>query len=152
MSTTASCFCGAVQLAFSLEGDNLVDSFICNCTDCHKITASAFASNFIIKDDTLEHVKGADKLTKYARSEGIASGNTMTNYFCKECGTLLYRVSSGFPGKSIMRIGTVDDYEVQSTRLRPRVEQFTKDRVAWLGGGVGVKQVEGNYFVSKSNL
>lgn len=59
----------------------------------------------------------------------------------------MYRVSSGFPGKSIMRIGTVDDYQVQSTKLRPRVEQFCKDRVEWLGGGLGVEQVEGNYYV-----
>lgn len=46
----------------------------------------------------------------------------------------MYRVSSGYPGKLIPRIGTVDDFEVQSKQLRPKVEQFAKDRVAWFKG------------------
>lgn len=45
-----------------------------------------------------------------------------------------------------MRIGTVDDFNLHETKLKPRVEQFTKDRVGWLGGAEGVKQVEGDSF------
>lgn len=37
---TATCFCGAVQLAFPTKAPGLVDTFVCNCTDCRKITAS----------------------------------------------------------------------------------------------------------------
>jgi hypothetical protein len=47
---TATCYCGAVQLAFPVDGPGMVGSFVCNCTDCRKITASMFASNFVIKD------------------------------------------------------------------------------------------------------
>jgi hypothetical protein len=47
---TATCYCGAVQLAFPVEGPGLISTFVCNCTDCRKITASMFASNFTIKD------------------------------------------------------------------------------------------------------
>lgn len=54
----------------------------------------------------------------------------------------MYRVGAAFPGKSILRIGTVDDFNLHETKLRPRIEQFTKDRVGWLGGVEGVKQVE----------
>jgi hypothetical protein len=46
----------------------------------------------------------------------------------------MYRVSSGYPGMLIPRIGTVDDFEVQSKQLRPTIEQFAKDRVAWFKG------------------
>ena len=66
----------------------------------------------------------------------------MTNYFCSTCGTLMYRVGSGFPGMSILRIGTVDDFHLHETKLKPRVEQFTKDRVSWLHGAEGVEQIE----------
>jgi hypothetical protein len=67
----------------------------------------------------------------------------MTNHFCSTCGTLLYRIGTGFPGMAIMRIGTVDDFNLMETKLRPRVEQFTNDRVNWLHPAEGIKQVEG---------
>lgn len=183
---TATCFCGAVQLAFvslptisalythfaftplpsfrlllrssisstltlsrnsqPTEGPGMVDSFVCNCSDCHKITASMFASNFIIADTNLKHLRGRDNLKTYSQSLTIASGNTMTNHFCSTCGTLMYRVSSGSPGTSILRIGTIDDFHLHETKLRPRVEQFTKNRVGWLGGVDGVRQVEGSAY------
>ena len=58
----------------------------------------------------------------------------------------MYRVSSGFPGKLIPRIGTIDDFNLQETVFKPRIEQFCKDRVAWLSGGQGVQQEEGNFY------
>jgi len=143
---TATCFCGAVQLEFPTNKPGLVDTFICNCTDCRKITASMFASNFIVDDQYLKHARGKENLTAFAQNKTIATANTMTNYFCKTCGTLMYRVSSGYPGKSIMRIGTIDDFNLQETKLKPRVEQFAKNRVSWFSGGAGVEQHEGAYF------
>lgn len=38
----------------------------------------------------------------------------------------MYRISSGFEGVYIMRIGTVDDFALHEGKLKPRVEQFTK--------------------------
>ena len=105
-----------------------------------------FASNFIINDTSLKHIRGEDKLTRWAQSKTIATGNTMANHFCSVCGTLMYRRSSGYPGKSIMRIGTVDDFNLHETKLKPRIEQFVKSRVGWFTGGQGVEQIEGNYF------
>ncbi|KAF3008323.1 hypothetical protein E8E14_007528 [Neopestalotiopsis sp. 37M] len=143
---TATCYCGSVQLEFPVEGEDMVDSFICNCTDCRKITASMFASNLIIRDRGIKHVRGQDKLTEFGQNRTIATGNTMTNYFCSICGTLMYRISSASPDKKIMRLGTVDDFNLHETKLKPRIEQFCKDRVAWFGGGEGVKQYEDNYY------
>ncbi|UZJ52142.1 hypothetical protein CBS101457_001462 [Exobasidium rhododendri] len=139
---TATCYCGAVQLAFPTNKPGLVETFLCNCNDCRKITASMFASNFIVKDDYLKHLRGKETLKVYEQKETIATGNSMANSFCSNCGTLMYRVSSGFPGVSIMRIGTVDDFHLHETKLKPRVEQFTKDRVSWLHGAQGVEQVK----------
>ena len=165
MAATSTCFCGAIQLAFSIDDDNLVTSvgrhlpfncpstsiscfsdshfqFICHCTDDRKITSSVFATNFIIKDATLKHVRGQDKLTKFAMTETIATGNTMTSNFCSICGSLMYRVSSGFPGVTILRLGQVDDLKLFETALKPRIEQFSKDRVSWLHGVEGLEQHE----------
>ncbi|KAK5684132.1 hypothetical protein LTS10_003996 [Elasticomyces elasticus] len=130
-----------------------------------------FASGFIVNDSALQHLKGEDKLATFSRQEGISTGNTVTNHFCSVCGTLIlgwdrvaalfqywrhlltptpitsrYRRSSGFPGMTVPRIGTVDNLELHSTKLKPKIEQFAKDRVEWLHSGVGVQQVEGNFF------
>ncbi|KAK7418589.1 hypothetical protein QQZ08_011173 [Neonectria magnoliae] len=146
---TATCFCGAVQLAFPTEGPGLVGTFVCNCTDCRKITASMFASNFTVLDTHLKHLRGQDNLKTFSQAQTIGSGMTMTNYFCSTCGTLMYRVGAAFPGHSILRIGTVDDFNLHETKLRPRVEQFTKDRVGWFTGVEGAKHFEGMAYKPK---
>ena len=89
------------------------------------------------------HIRGQDRLTSYSTSETIRSGNTMTSSFCSVCGTLMYRRSSGFPGLSFCRIGTVDDLELHESKLRPQAEQFVESRLGWLEHIEGVRQVEG---------
>ncbi|OTB14633.1 hypothetical protein K445DRAFT_334830 [Daldinia sp. EC12] len=141
---TATCFCGAVQLAFPTQGPGYVGTFVCNCTDCHKITASMFATNFTIVDTYLKHLRGRDNLTKFGpQAHTIASGKGMANYFCSTCGTLMYRVGEAFPGMSILRLGTIDDFHLHETKMRPTVEYFIESRVGWLKGVEGIKQVEG---------
>lgn len=58
----------------------------------------------------------------------------------------MYRVGAKYPGRSILRIGTVDDFHLHETKLRPRVEQYVKDRVDWLSGATGVRQVQGSAY------
>lgn len=111
---TATCFCGAVQLVFvspnalgslashtyqnlhtdshdlqPTHGPALVETFVCNCTDCRKITASMFASNFTVLDTHLKHARGQQNLTAFGQARTVASQKQMTNYFCKTCGTLV---------------------------------------------------------------
>jgi hypothetical protein len=141
-SATATCFCGAVQLAFPTQGPGLGNTFVCHCTDCRKITASMFASNFTIADTHLTHIRGRDNLKTYSQSHTTVSGKLMTNYFCSTCGTLMYRVGEKYPGMSILRIGTVDDFHLHETKLKPRREIHVKDRVNWVTPIEGIPQFE----------
>ncbi|RWA09251.1 hypothetical protein EKO27_g5864 [Xylaria grammica] len=109
---TATCFCGTVQLAFPTESPGLVDVFVCNCTDCRKITASMFASNIIVKDDYVQHLRGRENLKSFSQSTTIGSGKSMTNWFCQTCGTLMYRTSEKISGVKVLRLGTVDDFNL----------------------------------------
>ncbi|KAL8947924.1 MAG: hypothetical protein Q9222_005838 [Ikaeria aurantiellina] len=103
-ATTSTCYCGAVQCQYSIEGDNYIGTFICHCTDDRKITSSVFATNFIIKNDTLKFTRGEDNITKFNMgAPKIETGHNMENNFCRTCGSLMFRVSSGFLGKTIMR-------------------------------------------------
>ncbi|KAF2670111.1 hypothetical protein BT63DRAFT_446559 [Microthyrium microscopicum] len=139
-SATATCYCGAVQLSFPLQAPGLLSTFLCHCTDCRKITASTFSSIFSIRDTHLTHVRGQENLTAFAQTKTIASGNLMTNYFCKICGTLMYRIGS--KGAHLLRIGTVDDFHLHETKLRPRREIWCKDRIGWLSPLEGAAQSE----------
>jgi hypothetical protein len=117
-----------------VEGEHFASAFVCNCRDCHKISSSMFCSIFIVHDVALEHVRGEDKLSRFAQSKTVASGATMEDSFCSICGNLLYRKSSGWPGMSALRVGTVDDFSLHLTKLKPQFEQYTRDRPKWLDG------------------
>ncbi|KAI0023025.1 Mss4-like protein [Xylariomycetidae sp. FL0641] len=161
---TATCYCGEVSLAAvsaqtlylrngdgrpkaaslanpsqAVDGENMTGAFVCTCTDCRKITASMFASNFMVKDEGLRWLRGQDKLSKFTKTETIASGHAMTNYFCSNCGTLMNRVSTQYPGLNFLRIGTVDDFTLHDTKLKPTIELFTDHRVSWFHGVPGAK-------------
>lgn len=71
-----------------------------------------FASNFTVLDSHLTHLRGQEMLKTFGQAKTVHRKNTMTNYFCSNCGTLMYRVGSAFPGQSIMRIGTIDDFSL----------------------------------------
>lgn len=58
----------------------------------------------------------------------------------------MYRVGSNFPGRKVLRIGTVDDFNLHQTALKPNVEQFTKDRISWFSGVDGAEHFEGSAF------
>lgn len=64
----------------------------------------------------------------------------MTNKFCGNCGTLMFRFSEGNPGLTLMRLGTVDDFSLAETKLKPQQEIYTETRVGWLHPLEGVKQ------------
>ncbi|KAL0936001.1 uncharacterized protein CTRU02_208216 [Colletotrichum truncatum] len=149
---TATCLCGAVQLVFRhhsnilrqpTHGPGLGTRGLCHCADCRKISSSMFCSIFVVDDNYLRHVRGRENLKTFSQSRTTASSNTMTNYFCNTCGGLLYRVSSGLPGKSILRLGTIDDISLAETKMKPQIEIFTESRVGWQAPLDGIKQSKG---------
>ncbi|KAI8180300.1 hypothetical protein K4K51_002807 [Colletotrichum sp. SAR 10_75] len=101
-----------------------------------------FCSNFTVADTHLRHLRGKETLKSFTQSKTIATGNDMANHFCGNCGTLLYRVSSGLPGMSILRLGTIDDFSLVEKKLKPQVEQFIDTRASWLRPVDGVKQMK----------
>lgn len=104
-----------------------------------------FASNFTVAESNVKHLRGRENLKTWTQDVTVASGNAMTNYFCITCGGLLYRVSSGAPDRLIMRIGTIDDFSLHDTKLKPWREQFTRGKVSWFPGLEGVPKMESGY-------
>lgn len=52
----------------------------------------------------------------------------------------MYRKGDAYPGTAFLRIGTVDDFNLHETKLRPTVETFTGGKVGWLHPIDGVER------------
>ena len=108
-----------------------------------------FASNFTVKDEDFKWLRGQDKLTRYSRDDTTTTNSDMATFFCSICGTIMNRVSAGFPGANFLRIGTVDDFNLQATTLKPKTELFTDTRFSWVHGVEGAKQNKGLYYAEQ---
>ena len=114
---------------------------MCHCTDCEfliadtegnltdargftgrKISSSMFATNCTVALSHLKYVRGKETVKTFGQSETIGSprnNHTMTEYWCDNCGRLMYRVSSGTPDVAFIRVGAVDDLSLHESVLKP---------------------------------
>ncbi|MFO1328119.1 MAG: GFA family protein [Rubrivivax sp.] len=94
------CLCG--QVTFRIDADPVI-SRICWCRDCQHLAGNGtvnaiFPSDAIqVSGDTAAYTSAAD------------SGNQITRRFCPRCGSHLFADSSGRPGLTVVRLGTLDD-------------------------------------------
>jgi hypothetical protein len=139
--TQASCLCGANII--TLSGQPLV-RFKCHCTDERKLTGAAFSLNYLMSSEDLKVVKGELKVW----GKVVNSGNMMSNHVCGRCGSLLYRTSTGYPGKMAIKTGCIDGEDVPNSYV-PDVEIFTRSRAPWVVPIEGAVQVWRSFLFSK---
>jgi hypothetical protein len=97
---TGGCLCGQVRYRISAPAG---PARICWCRDCQRIAANGTA-NAIFPSAAIEVTGALAEHTKAADS-----GNRVTRRFCPQCGTQLFSDSSGRPGFTVVRLGTLDD-------------------------------------------
>ena len=102
LTATGSCMCGNIKFKSHIEPDK---STICHCTDCQKMSGSAFTTAIhtnnievtCIKSNPSYHTRRAD------------SGNVRRLAFCPECGTNLWGENAGEPKQYGLRLGALDE-------------------------------------------
>jgi hypothetical protein len=82
--------------------------------------------NVIVSDEAWRTEGNFKSISKIARS-----GNTITTYFCPDCGSSMYRAGTGFLGQRVVQAGVIDDMGVISS-LNMEVELFAPNRVSWV--------------------
>ena len=97
---TGGCLCGQVRYRITEEP---LASRICWCRDCQHIAANGTV-NAVFPSASIE-VSGT--LSTYTRAAD--SGNQVSRRFCAQCGCHLLSDSSGRPGLTVLRLGTLDD-------------------------------------------
>lgn len=116
------CQCGAVR--YVLTAPPLL-AYACHCSECRRITASAFATTCGVLRDTMHIEQG--ELSRY--DWVVESGAHRYGDFCSVCGTRIRNGSTPDLGVYSLRAGTLDDQKwatpVAHTWQSSKVDWFT---------------------------
>src|SRR5690242_9067767 len=113
------CNCGALTATFSARP---VQTRQCWCRQCQKAAAGGPTHNAIFNTDDVA-LSGTVGSWSYL----APSGNTLTQAFCRDCGTPAYAQSSARPQFMTFRFGFLDE----SHGLAPEMAIWTDDKPAW---------------------
>lgn len=103
--------------------------YACHCTDCQRITSSAFSLGVIVSADAFG-VTG--KEARLAPDAIAASGRVKRRWICPDCGVWLFgdpRPGTEGPGLvRVVRGGTFDN----TSWIRPTMHFWTRSAQQWL--------------------
>jgi hypothetical protein len=130
MHVTGSCHCG--QIRYEAEID-LAAVSICHCTDCQKITGSAFRVNVPAKKENFKILAGVPKT--YVKTAD--SGAKRLQAFCEHCGTSIYATTEVDQKVFGLRVGALD----QRQQLAPQKQIWCDSAMPWLGNIIALPSV-----------
>ena len=110
MDTLKTGKCGCGQIEFGFTGEPL-HTYFCCCLECQKISGSDKILLNSIPAKNFKLLKG--KPASYSRLG--KSGKAVTNYFCSNCGLIVYAKPDAvdFFGVPVVRLENANDYKPQ---------------------------------------
>jgi hypothetical protein len=133
MKVTGGCHCG--QITYEAEVDPAAVR-VCHCTDCQRLSGTAFRTNisslpgtFVLKSGTLKtYIKTAE------------SGNKRAHAFCPDCGAPIYATTpEPNPSTVGLRVGSID----QRAQLEPPIRQgWCRSALPWSMDLTSVERAE----------
>lgn len=118
---SGSCQCGSC--AFSAEAQPYI-AYTCHCSDCQKLTGSAFLSCMQVPAESVRVTRGSPAI-----QERVAdSGNVLKTWFCARCASTLFAQNSARPRIRTVHIGALD--EPQSVEVSAHI--WTKRKLPWV--------------------
>ena len=121
MKVTGSCHCGALTYEAELNLENVV---ICHCTDCQRLSGSAFRTVAMTEEGGFRFLTGVPNI--YVKTGD--SGNAREQSFCSNCGSSIYSTSVGDGPKIYgIRLGTVD----QRDQITPTKQKWIGSSQSW---------------------
>ncbi|MDG2005224.1 MAG: GFA family protein [Novosphingobium sp.] len=137
MSYSGHCSCGSVSAR--IEGEALGVSQ-CWCRQCQQTAAGGPTNNAVFPAEAVI-IDGS--LTE--RDYVAASGNTVTQAFCPECGTPVLGFSAVRPQIRVFKLGFLDE----GHDLRPNRAIWTSEAPDWAMIDPALEQVPGQTVGSK---
>ncbi|WP_207002153.1 GFA family protein [Trinickia mobilis] len=127
---TGGCFCGKVR--YEVFGD-VVDSTICHCVDCRRISAAPFVGWLTVKRSGFRFVDGEPKT--------IASSQAVLRAFCADCGTHLTYRHADFADEIDISTCSLDVPE----QVPPKHHTWTAQKLPWVQLPDALPQYRGAY-------
>jgi hypothetical protein len=132
MKVTGRCHCGAVSFEAEVDPGQVR---LCHCTDCQKLTGTAFRSNVATLPGTFVLKSGTPKT--YLKT--AESGNKRAHAFCPDCGTPIYAAAPDpNPSTVGLRVGSLD----QRAELRPSRQIWVRSALPWAMDLSGIEKFE----------
>ena len=123
MRIDGGCHCGFIQY----EGDaDPEKTAICHCTDCQKLSGSAFRTVVPVASDTFRITAGEPTIyVKTAESE-----NKRQQAFCPKCGSPIYSTSPGEGQQAayMVRVGILKERD----QLAPKRQSWFRSARSWV--------------------
>jgi hypothetical protein len=115
------CQCGRLRYEIN-EAPPLV--YTCHCTDCQRMTSSAFSMGLVIADRAFRLTASEPRLVERTADSGARRGR----WVCPECGSWIS--STPWPNSAVraVRGGTLDD----TSWLRPTLHLWTRSKQPWI--------------------
>lgn len=133
MRIDGQCHCGHVKYEAEIDPARVT---ICHCTDCQRLTGSAYRVTAVTDTSKIRLTASPPKLyTKYGDN-----GRPRLQYFCPECGSPLFTTGEGEAADVTgIRVGTIN----QRRELKPSRQIWCRSALPWindLGSMPGVEQ------------
>lgn len=131
MKIDGGCHCGF--LAYEAEADP-DKTTICNCTDCQRLSGSAFRTVVPVASETF---RLTGQPTIYVKT--AESGNKREQTFCPRCGSPIYSTAPGAGLKLMfLRVGTIN----QRDRFVPQSRIWARSQQRWVDTIGTVSKIE----------
>ena len=122
---TGGCQCGAIRYEIT-QAPQMV--YTCHCSDCQRITSSAFSMALVLPDGACRLVKGEPRVVQRTAD----SGHLTIRWVCPDCGSWICgapRTSAATPGAvRAIRAGTLDD----TSWLHATTHFWTRSKQPWI--------------------
>lgn len=86
--------CGSIRVVYD---GTLHSKALCHCSDCRKISGGAYSVNLLVPTSALVLESG----TPRSYTKDTDEGNRFTSFFCRDCGSTVWRESTGIPVSSV---------------------------------------------------
>jgi hypothetical protein len=121
MRIDGACHCGRITYEAEIDPEKVG---ICHCTDCQKLSATAFTVYVPAPAEGFRLLSGTPKI--YVKTG--ESGNPRAQAFCPDCGSRIYASAVSEPKIFNIRVGTVR----QRAELPPRHQLWCRSALPWV--------------------
>lgn len=132
MKIDGGCHCGALTYEAEVDVDKVT---VCHCTDCQKMSGTAFRTVGHAAEETFKLLSGRPKIYEKISESGVRRAMA----FCDNCGSQIYGTSVGDGPKIYgIRLGTAR----QRDSLIPKRQIWGRSSMPWLAALGDVPGIE----------